>query len=106
MMAIAKMMLLDVKMSGKFISKPFENLISPLLQKSRTLRISALAYDFVPILPIALDRLPPYSIKQLMAAGEELIQHLKSYSPGCSITYKLVGNVTDTVGELNIFNRR
>jgi DNA/RNA-binding domain of Phe-tRNA-synthetase-like protein len=40
-----------------------------------------------------LDRLSPYSIEQLMAAGLELIQHLKHFSPECSVNYELLGEV-------------
>jgi DNA/RNA-binding domain of Phe-tRNA-synthetase-like protein len=38
------------------------------------------------------DCLPPYSIKQLMAAGEELIKHLKSSFPNCTITHEILGD--------------
>ncbi|BAQ66946.1 B3/4 domain-containing protein [Geminocystis sp. NIES-3709] len=37
-----------------------------------------------------LDILPPYSIKQLMDAGNELIQHLKYYCPNCNITQNVL----------------
>ena len=38
-----------------------------------------------------LDRLAPYPVAALMAAGEELMDHLKTFSPGCSLDYELLG---------------
>lgn len=38
-----------------------------------------------------LDRLAPYSIEALVAAGEDLMEHLKKVSPDCTITYELLG---------------
>ena len=38
-----------------------------------------------------LDRLPPYSIEALMTAGNELMKLLASSSPGCTLTYELLG---------------
>ena len=38
-----------------------------------------------------LDRLAPYSIEALVAAGEDLMDHLKKVSPDCTITYELLG---------------
>ncbi len=38
-----------------------------------------------------LDRLPPYSIEALMTASNELMKLLASSSPGCTLTYELLG---------------
>lgn len=37
-----------------------------------------------------LDSLPPYSIEQLMVAGEELMEHLKKSSPNCTINHEIL----------------
>jgi DNA/RNA-binding domain of Phe-tRNA-synthetase-like protein len=38
-----------------------------------------------------LDRLAPYSIEALMSAGEDLMRYLREMSPGCTITYEILG---------------
>src|SRR5258707_57195 len=38
-----------------------------------------------------LDRLAPYSIEALMSAGENLMRYLREMSPGCKITYEILG---------------
>ncbi len=38
-----------------------------------------------------LDRLAPYSVESLMAAGEDLMKHLKRVLPGCTLSYELLG---------------
>lgn len=38
-----------------------------------------------------LDRLAPYTVGELMAAGEELMGYLKTFAPGCSLNYELLG---------------
>ena len=37
-----------------------------------------------------LDRLPPYPMEELTKVGEELIQHLKQFSPNCTITQEIL----------------
>ena len=38
-----------------------------------------------------LDSLPPYSLEALKTAGNELMKLLESSSPGCTLTYELLG---------------
>ncbi|HEV2579911.1 MAG TPA: phenylalanine--tRNA ligase beta subunit-related protein, partial [Ktedonobacteraceae bacterium] len=38
-----------------------------------------------------LDCLAPYTIEELMCAGEELMQYLRDTSPACAVTYELLG---------------
>lgn len=38
-----------------------------------------------------LDRLAPYSLAELQAAGDELMALLKEYSPGCTLETELLG---------------
>ena len=38
-----------------------------------------------------LDRLAPYSIEALTSAGEDLMRYLRDASPGCTITYGILG---------------
>ncbi len=38
-----------------------------------------------------LDRLEPYSLDELIKAGEELMMQLKTFSPGCAVNYELLG---------------
>lgn len=38
-----------------------------------------------------LDRLVPYTIGELMAAGEDLMDHLKKTWPGSTLTYEVLG---------------
>lgn len=38
-----------------------------------------------------LDRLAPYSIEALMSAGEDLMRYLREMSPGCTITFEVLG---------------
>jgi DNA/RNA-binding domain of Phe-tRNA-synthetase-like protein len=37
-----------------------------------------------------LDRLPPYSIRALIAAGEELVEYLRQSSPNCTISQEIL----------------
>jgi DNA/RNA-binding domain of Phe-tRNA-synthetase-like protein len=39
-----------------------------------------------------LDSLAPYTLEELMAAGEELMKHLRETSPDCVVTYELLSS--------------
>ena len=38
-----------------------------------------------------LDRLAPYSLEALRAAGDDLIEHLKQMAPQCTLSSALLG---------------